>query len=49
MVREWSLGPQWLRGQGVTPVVFIDGLKKIKESGSLLNLVFETYEYLLKL
>ena len=39
MVRGRSLGPQWLRGKGVTPVVSIDGLKKMKESGSLLNLL----------
>ena len=39
MVRGRSLGPQWLRGKGVTPVVSSDGLKKMKESGSLLNLL----------
>ena len=49
MVRGRSLGPQWLRGKGVTPVVSSDGLKKMKESGSLLNLLIETYENLLKL
>ena len=37
MVRGRSLGPQWLREKGVTPVVSSDGLKKMKESGSLLN------------
>ena len=40
MVRGRSLGPQWLRGQGVTPVVSSDGLKQIRVSGSLVNLNF---------
>ena len=37
MVRVRSLGPQWLRGKGVTPVVSSDGLKKMKESGPVLT------------
>ena len=39
----------WLRGKGLTPVVASGGMKNIKESGSLLNLLIETYENLLKL
>ena len=43
MVRGRSLGPQWLRGKGVTPVVASGGIKNIKESGSLINLdILET-------
>ena len=58
MVRGRSLGPQWLRGQGVTPVVSSDGLKQIKASAWFLYklklmktywILTKTYENFIKI
>ena len=36
MVRGRSLGPQWLRGKGVTPAVSSGGLRQIPEGGAFI-------------
>ena len=45
MVRGRPLGPQWLIGQGVTPVISSDGLKQIKQKCPGLNLMLLTWGY----